>query len=90
MCCSVGFKPTVTLVGCNRVWWGVCVVEEDMIRSNRKGKMDIYLPYLHAYHSNYYNNSSLISYKLGVIYLYFTGESSEVRRHCNDLPKVPR
>lgn len=33
--------------------WGA--VEEDMIRSNRKGNMDIYLPCSHIYYNNNYD-----------------------------------
>ena len=33
--------------------WGA--VEEDMIESNRKGNMDIYLPCSHIYYNNNYN-----------------------------------
>lgn len=60
MCCAVGFKPTVTyllVVIENGAGGGGWAIEEYMIRSNRKGKMDIYLPYLHVFCSNNYSNN---------------------------------
>lgn len=50
--CFVGFKPTVTLLVLTENWGAV---EEDMIRSNRKGNMDIYLPCSHIYYNNNYD-----------------------------------